>query len=246
MRRVAESRWALRRGIHATWSLFRAEAGALPGAAWRRWIGALALGVLVSGAVMAALTLLAWRLLDHGLQAWDRDLLLRIEDLPISLYQAIWWEAYGSSSVLIPLTVLCAALAARMGRPILAVHFVAAFVLARPIILVGWQMWDRARPKIIEGGTAAPPLHSFPSGHAFQTVAIYGLLIYLWLRRSSSVVERLLGTLVWLALAVAVSLARLRMGVHWPSDVIAGSIAGLSWVVFLVVALRRAEAAGGR
>jgi undecaprenyl-diphosphatase len=49
--------------------------------------------------------------------------------------------------------------------------------------------------------------------------------------------------LLVLALASVVGLARLRLGAHWPSDVLAGFVLGAVWAVVLTVALRRGEAA---
>jgi len=238
--------WALRRGAVDLWRRFRASAARVPRAAWVRWGVALGIGALLCAALMAALTLLARDLQERGMQAWDRAVLLRIEKLPFPFDAAVWWEAYGASSVLIPLVATALVVAVRAERPVLAANLLASFLLAKPIFGVGWRMWDRDRPDLIAGGVAAPSLHSFPSGHAMQTAAIYGLLLYLWLRRSGSALERVLGVAAWLALVVVVGVARLRMGAHWPSDVIAGSLVGVAWLVALLVALRRGEAAGGR
>jgi undecaprenyl-diphosphatase len=40
------------------------------------------------------------------------------------------------------------------------------------------------------------------------------------------------------AVAVVVPLGRLSMGVHWPSDIIAGWIIGLFWLIVLASGLR--------
>ena len=195
---------------------------------------------------MASLTQLVRSLQTRSLQAWDEAMLRKVEQLPFAFDAAIWWEAFGASSMLIPLVAVAILVSIWSDRPILASEFLASFLLAKPIFLVGWGMWDRARPDLIAEGVAAPSLHSFPSGHAVQTTAIYGLMTYLWLRRSSSVTERIVGTIMWLALVAIVGLARLRMGVHWPTDVIAGVVVGAAWLGVLIYALRRAEAAGGR
>lgn len=244
--RAPRSGWALARGSRELYDRFRADAAALPRDAWLSWGRTLLVGALLCAGLMASVTHLARGLHDRGMAGWDRALLLRIERLPLSFDAAIWWEAFGSSSLLIPIVAVAFVLSVRARRPILASELLAAFLIGKPIFLTGWQLWNRVRPDLIAGGVAAPPLHSFPSGHAFQSVAIYGLLAYLWLRRSSSVVERALGVCAWLALATMVGVARLRLGVHWPSDVLAGGAAGLAWLGVLIVALRRAEAAEGR
>jgi membrane-associated phospholipid phosphatase len=204
-------------------------------------------GLLLTQGFAAGLSLLARRWVDRGGQEWDDALMERIVRLPLfDFEEAVWWEAYGASSVLIPVAILAWGVAARAGRPVLAATLGLGYLLAKPIIFTGWAMWDRPRPELVADGVASPPLHSFPSGHSMQAVAMYGLLTLLWVRASRSPVERSLAVLLCAALVAVVSLARLRMGVHWPSDIVGGSLIGLAWLLTLGVALRRAEAAGGR
>jgi undecaprenyl-diphosphatase len=75
-----------------------------------------------------------------------------------------------------------------------------------------------------------------------NVLGVFGLLAYLWLERSGSRIERIAAVLLLLALAAVVGAARLRLGAHWPSDVIAGGVIGVAWWIVLVVALRRGEA----
>lgn len=83
------------------------------------------------------------------------------------------------------------------------------------------------------------------SGHVAQTVAFYGLLAWLWCARSRSALERLLAGALFVALVVATAAARLRLGAHWPSDLVAGAVVGGLWLVACCVALRP-RAAGAR
>lgn len=239
--------WALAAGARDLWGRLRAGWRTLPRAAWRRWFGWLLAGFGVCCVLSASLTLLARGRVDAGLQAWDHAQLMRlVERGPLSFHDALWWEAFGASSMLIPVVLTSVVLALRAGRPLLGLTLAASYVLAKPLVLVGWQLWNRARPADVANGIASPPLHSYPSGHAVQTAAIYGLLVYLWLRRSGSWIERGVAVLLWAALVAVVGLARLRLGTHWPSDVLAGTGIGIAWLAALLVALRRGEAAGGR
>jgi membrane-associated phospholipid phosphatase len=111
------------------------------------------------------------------------------------------------------------------------------------VLWAGWLLWGRARPDLVAGGIAAPGLHSFPSGHILHTVAVYGFLAYLWCRATSSWAERALVVILYLAFNLAVAVARLVLGAHWPSDTLAGALIGLVWLLVGIVALRRAEAA---
>lgn len=239
--------WALARGTGWAWGALRDAWRSLPREAWRAWGAVLVGGGLLCAAATAGITLLARARLGAGLQTWDAALLDRVVTAgPLAFDAAIWWEAFGASSMLIPVVLGAAGWALWAGRPLLCLTFAAAYLLAKPIVLVGWQVWDRARPTVVLNGIAAPPLHSFPSGHAVQTAAIYGLILFLWMRASGSVVERVLVAVLWAALLAMVCLARLRLGTHWPSDVLAGALIGTILLAVLALALGAAEARGGR
>ncbi len=76
---------------------------------------------------------------------------------------------------------------------------------------------------------------SYPSGHAMSATAFYGFLIYLcyflkinkWLK----------GSLIFLCsfLIVSIGISRIYLGVHFPSDIAGGIIAGTIWLMFCVL-----------
>jgi len=71
---------------------------------------------------------------------------------------------------------------------------------------------------------------AFPSGHTSQSTAVYGLVAVLLCRFSHRRWQRIVVALL-AALAIAiVGFARLYLGVHWLSDVLAGWLLGLSWL----------------
>ncbi|HEV2131289.1 MAG TPA: phosphatase PAP2 family protein [Longimicrobiaceae bacterium] len=235
--------WALVEGIRSTWRRFREDAAALGRPAWVRWELVIAIGMVVTALVAFVAVRIGQHLVGRGMQEWDRELLLRIErENYLSFHDAIWFEALGSSSFLLPVVIFAAVVAIWAHRPLVAVTALAAYALHDPIVMMAWRLWDRARPDLIAGGIAAPNLHSYPSGHAVNVVATFGFFLYLWARRSGSWLERLLALLVLVALTGIVGLARVRMGTHWPSDIIAGVVIGLVWLVVTILALRSAEA----
>ena len=101
--------------------------------------------------------------------------------------------------------------------------------------------FHRARPVPFVG--AAPMTYSFPSGHALSSFCFYGVLAGLLCSRIQS---RLLRVLIWsvaAALVLAIGLSRVYLGVHYPTDVIAGYIAAAAWVSTLLFAARAMPAA---
>ena len=96
----------------------------------------------------------------------------------------------------------------------------ALFVRPRP------QLWERM---------VTVRYHSFPSGHAMVSMVVLGLIAY-WLAVRFPK-RRSLIFLVTPLLIGAIGLSRLYLGVHWPTDVIAGYAAGLVWLVICILSL---------
>ena len=92
---------------------------------------------------------------------------------------------------------------------------------------------NRARPGI-EHLVSVETL-SYPSGHAMSAMAFYGFLIYLVYKfRIRKVIKFGLITLLTL-LILSIGISRIYLGVHFPSDIAGGFIAGFIWVVFCVL-----------
>ena len=214
---------------------------ALPRGAWRRWLVTIVIGWILCAALSAAITKWAQKADPQWLRAWDERTLLAIERGPISFQNAILLESPGNLIYMIPLVICVAAVAIRWRRPVFAVTVVASYMLARPLVILGWQLWDRPRPQLIAEGVAAPPLHSFPSGHIVLALSVYLLLAYAWCRASRSWVERAIVIVLALAWCAAAGYARVRLGSHWPSDVIAGAVIGVAWTIVVILALHRAD-----
>ncbi|HEY4651419.1 MAG TPA: phosphatase PAP2 family protein, partial [Pontibacter sp.] len=74
--------------------------------------------------------------------------------------------------------------------------------------------------------------YSFPSGHATTAMALFGLLAYLYYR-SSRTKKHFRKIIVWAAvvLILLVGFSRIYLGVHFLSDVLAGYLLGLLWML---------------
>ena len=98
------------------------------------------------------------------------------------------------------------------------------------LLVVLKRAFDRPRPTVV------PPLvvettASFPSGHAMMSAVIYLTLGTLLAQLCSGWRERVYVISVAGALAVIIGLTRVYLGVHYPSDVLAGWSVGLAWAV---------------
>jgi undecaprenyl-diphosphatase len=93
--------------------------------------------------------------------------------------------------------------------------------------------FHRPRPQPFFG--AEPPSYSFPSGHALCSFCFYAVLAGLIAARTRSLALRVAVGIAAAALVVAIGISRIYLGMHYPSDVIAGYLAAAVWVTTLLV-----------
>jgi undecaprenyl-diphosphatase len=77
--------------------------------------------------------------------------------------------------------------------------------------------------------------YSFPSGHATAATAVYTLLAWLAVRRLASRRLRLAAVFGAALVIATVDFTRLYLGVHYLSDVLAGTAAGLAWALAAIL-----------
>jgi undecaprenyl-diphosphatase len=114
------------------------------------------------------------------------------------------------------------------------------------------SVFQRARPELFDSGYHAS-FYSFPSGHATVAVGLYGMLTLV-------LAYRLRGTARWavvvsgILVVFLIGFSRLYLGVHYPTDIVAGYLAALLWLVCVgavyalwlsVRSLRAAESSRG-
>lgn len=76
--------------------------------------------------------------------------------------------------------------------------------------------------------------YSFPSGHAMISIAVYGFLIYwVWNNIKNKIVKILL-TIILLFIIIGIGLSRIYVGVHYPSDVLAGYVLSLGLLLTVI------------
>lgn len=105
--------------------------------------------------------------------------------------------------------------------------------------LMEWikDVYARPRPTVVSH-LVAESSYSFPSGHAKMSAVVYLTLGAILAQRS----RRRSVKVFWLSLAILLTLCigctRVYLGVHHPSDVLAGWIAGTSWALFVFLIAR--------
>ena len=98
-------------------------------------------------------------------------------------------------------------------------------------------VFHRARPEFASEFNVTS--WSFPSGHAMDSLMVYGLFAY-WLGRRFPR-ARTATLIAAAALVLGIGYARVYLGVHYTSDVLAGYCAGLTWLTVCVTGYNFAE-----
>jgi undecaprenyl-diphosphatase len=136
----------------------------------------------------------------------------------------------GSELVLVPLGALIVWRLLAAGRRHAAVLLTIASLGGEALNQLLKQMFARPRPSEAFFGYALPQSYSFPSGHALVSCCFFGALAAILTRRNAARVTRYL---IWAAAALMAALigfSRVYLGVHYPSDVLAGYSAAIVWV----------------
>ena len=205
------------------------------------------LALAVIAGLVLALGVIVEDVVQHESGAFDRAILLALRtpgDLSTPIGPA-WLEssvkdvtALGSPTVLTLMTVVAVAYLAVARRFRLALVTILAIVggsLFEKALKFGF---DRARPEIVPHLVTVHSL-SFPSGHAMLSAITYLTLGTLLARAQSERRLRAFVFSVGLLMALLIGMSRVYLGVHYPTDVLAGWCFGSLWVCVVWLIARR-------
>jgi undecaprenyl-diphosphatase len=193
--------------------------------------------VIAAGA--AVFIALASRLADGGPLPFDEPLMLLLRSaddrsVPIGppwfAGVARDFTALGSIGVLSFITLVVGGHLALQGRARLAVFIVAAVAIGMLLSSALKLGFDRARPDLVPHCTTVYS-PGFPSGHALLSAATYLTLAALLAQVQPRRRLRIFLLASAAALTCLIGVTRVFLGVHWPSDVMAGWAAGTVWAV---------------
>jgi undecaprenyl-diphosphatase len=97
-------------------------------------------------------------------------------------------------------------------------------------------VFNRARPEVMEWAAEVRTL-SFPSGHAMSAIMAYGTVAYLVGRLEPTLRMRRATWAMAAIIILGIGFSRIYLGVHYPSDVLAGFIAGLAWLAVVAACM---------
>jgi undecaprenyl-diphosphatase len=177
---------------------------------------------------------LASELIEKDSFAFDRTILLALRrpDLPAMPIGPLWLEqsaidisALGGFTLISLICLSGAALLLAFGRRS-AAAWIAFVAISSSLLEGGLKLWlHRARPELVPHLATVTSL-SFPSGHATMSAAVYLTLAIMIGEEYPKLRRYCVGYAVLLVMLIGAS--RVYLGVHWPSDVIAGWCIGSS------------------
>jgi undecaprenyl-diphosphatase len=197
----------------------------------------LALLALTSGLILAFLQI-ADEMAEGEMEAFDRAILMAFRnpadpDLPLGpswVHEMVRDVTALGSFSLLGLIVLAVCLYLYLARKRSAAGFVLISVLGGTVLSTALKLgYNRPRPDLTtmsEQFTA-----SFPSGHAMLSAVTFLTLGALLARVAPTYRLQVFSICGALVLTVLVGLSRLYMGVHYPSDVLAGWCLGSAWAL---------------
>lgn len=178
---------------------------------------------------------------DGGGFSWDERVTELLVGARTGAGNRVFWGAtiLGNTGAMVAFSSLMVLLLAVWGKRALALFAAAVMLLAQGFSFLAKELLQRNRPPQAIALIEQPGSHSLPSGHAFLTLTLLSLLVFLLLRATGGGSHGQQGTrllrsaavVVAAAIVALVGVSRVYLGVHWASDVIAGWCLGGAWVL---------------
>ncbi len=146
--------------------------------------------------------------------------------------------ALGGFTLLTGVTLVSFGVALFGGRPRLAVLGVISIVLGTGAMNLLKRGYDRPRPELVKHEMLTYHA-SFPSGHSMMAAMVYLTLGILLARTQPKKRVRVFIIAISVLITLLVGVSRVYLGVHWPTDVLAGWMLGGAWaMLFWLVAMK--------
>lgn len=176
--------------------------------------------------------------LESEINSFD-TIILEVLD-PIGGYIGFKWMMFitelGPVWFLTTMSVICILIIWLGKRDIWAISF---FIIAVGggglLIRMLKYIYQRERPSINSEIDAIG--YSFPSGHGMGSLIFYGFLTYIILGTIKSKAIKWSTVILVSILLLLIGLSRVYLGAHYPSDVVAGYLAGAVWLMINIIAL---------
>lgn len=145
----------------------------------------------------------------------------------IPIIKAITW--FGSATCLLPLALILFIIVKNKKTGLLILINLIIITILNNVLKVILQ-----RPRPIEFRIINESGYSFPSGHSMVSMAFYGFLIYLIYKNIKNKYLKIPLISILSLLIIMIGVSRIYLGVHYTSDVCAGFLISISYLVIYI------------
>ena len=143
------------------------------------------------------------------------------------IFKIITW--FGSATCLIPLAViLFFTIKNKKVGGLVGANLIIITILNQALKIIV------QRPRPTEYRIINETGYSFPSGHSMVSMAFYGFLIYLIYKNIKNKYLKISLTIILSLLIIMIGISRIYLGVHYTSDVCAGFLVSLSYLIIYI------------
>lgn len=201
-------------------------------------IGAVGLGGLAICLLLVwALAKLSGETLERESFAFDTSFLLWLHQFasPVLDNAMVTLTQLGDPITVIPVAIITLGILVWSRQKSPALVFAIA-CLGGAILNIGLKLvFTKPRPELWHR-LIVETSYSYPSGHALGSMVLYGMIAYLLSQRypeSSSIIY-----ITAAGLILTICFSRLYLGVHWPTDIMAGLGIGFLWLMICITMLK--------
>lgn len=226
---------------------------------WRRWLARVtsrdrnelkllvgSIGLLL---LLVSISTLAGEVLEGDTLEFDKRILasLRVPDNPLRPIGPAWlpgaavdMTALGSATVLGLVVVVVTGFLVLQGKWRMGLLVSTASVGGWVLTTVLKRVFQRPRPDVVPHLREVSTL-SFPSGHALTSAVVYLTLGALLMHIAERRLTRFYCMAVAMTATFLIGVSRVYLGVHYPTDVVAGWLIGFSWALLCWIVERTLE-----
>jgi undecaprenyl-diphosphatase len=215
----------------------------------RKEIAPLVMLLLAAGLIVI-FAKITEELLEGDLHGFDRAILLALRQPgdPAKPLGPLWLQvaardvtSLGSPAVLTLITVAALGFLGLKRQWSAALFVLGSICGGTAVSFALKELVQRPRPDFV-AAVAQTQTYSFPSGHAFLSAVTFLTLGALLARMQRQAEVKIYLLAVAITITVLVGISRVYIGVHWPTDVLAGWCAGAAWAILCWLIAERLQA----